>query len=291
MPYDGAYSDLMDKYGYIPADHTAPQFFPVEARKLYDETGEPLEGWNRIVRADTNKTLHVATDGYGLVKNEDAFGAFETALAGSALDLTGMRIGTDFARDGARCFRQYLLPAHKVEVKDGVMVALRLLMLNSYDGSIQFQGRAGAYNFVCANTSISGSDLAQFKIRHSGVIDIGAAVAKLVKAAEDHVHEIEGWRAWPQIQVPDLTARALIQGLPAASRSLVDHLVHQWVVARDTDERQGGPNLWCLYNVLTAWATHGETSSSDAPAIKADREMNVRKLIQGTAWQEIAAAA
>src|SRR4051812_20805483 len=102
MPFDLPYHDLMSEHGFVPADHHAPQFFPVAARRLYDEAGHELDGWKRIVREDTDKTLHVATDAYQVVTNEDAFGAFETALRESSLDLTGMQVATDYAGEGLR---------------------------------------------------------------------------------------------------------------------------------------------------------------------------------------------
>lgn len=287
MPLDGSYADLMDQHGFIPANHAAPVFFPVEALKLYDERGEVLPDYKRIVRMDTGKTLNVTTDSYTVVTNEEAFGAFEVELRNSKLDLAGMRIGTDYARDGARVFRQYLLPAHQVEVKPGVAVALRLIMMNSYDGSMRFQGRAGAYNFVCANTSIAGTDIAGFKVKHTGEIDLSKAIGSLVAAAEAHVIETGTWKAWPHIKITDLGARALIQALPGGSRTLVDHLVHRYLVARDTDEKQGGNNVWCLFNVLTAWATHGEVDAKGGSAqIKADREASVRKLTELPMWKQ-----
>ena len=289
MPYDGPYSELMERHGFIPADRAAPKFFPVEARKLYDETGEEIPGYRRIVRTDSAKTLNITTDSYKVITNEEAYGTFEDELRKSSLDLTDMRIGTDYAREGARVFRQYLLPAHQVEVKPGVAVALRLLMLNSYDGSLRFQGKAGAFNFVCANTSIHGNEISGFKIRHSGDIDLTGAVAGLVKAAQEHFAEAAKWRIWPSIRIADLQARALIQATPTIAKSTVDHLVHAYMVARDTDELQGGPNLWTLFNVLTAWSTHGNQDEADArrgfgAQVRTDRETSVRKLVAGPEW-------
>lgn len=288
MPFDLPYADLMEKHGFISADHAAPRFFPVEARKLYDEKGHEVDGYRRIVNADTNKTLNVTSVGYSLITNERLFSELEDKLRESKLDLTDMRIGTEFARDGARVFRQYMLPAHRVTVKPGVDVALRILALNSYDGSSRCTGRAGAYNFVCANTSIFGTDIAGFKLRHSGDLDLSGAVAGLVKAAEDHVAEASKWRVWPDIRITDVAARALIQTMPGISRVVVDYLVHRYLVARDTDELQGGPNLWTLYNVLTAWSTHGEVDEKRkgnfGAQVRSDREEVVRKTVTGAHW-------
>lgn len=293
MPLDAIspYADLMEQHGFIPANHSAPAFFPVAARKLYDETGQELPGYMRIVREDTGCTLNVATDSYKIITNEEAFGAFETALHESTLDLTGMRVGTDYANGGARCFRQYLLPAHVVEVKQGVSVALRLLMMNSYDGSLAFKGQVGAYNFVCANTSVSGVDFASFRMKHTGQLDVPKAISGLAQAAEAHVLEAARMKAWPQIGVSDAKAREVFGSMPQPTGMLVDHLVHRWLVARDTDPLQGGPNLWTLFNVLSAWSTHGENKVTGGRGqVKFDREQRVRRLIEGKVFKELADA-
>lgn len=289
MPLDAMnspYAKQMEDFGFIPSDHSAPKFFPVECLRVFDEKGHELPGYKRIVRSDTGVTLNVATDSYQVVSNEEAFGGFESALAESSLDLTDMRIGTDYSHNGARCFRQYLLPAHTAKVGKSD-IALRLIMMNSYDGSLAFRGQSGFYNFVCANTSVSGTDLASFKMRHTGGIDVPKAIAGLAKAAEAHVLESARMQAWPQIGVSDTAARAVMETIPQSTKTLVDDLVHRWLKARDEDEVQGGPNLWCLYNTLTAWATHGERAKSN---IRFDREQRVAKLMQGKAWKELADA-
>lgn len=289
MPFDNLpYSDLMEQHGFIPANHAAPQFFPVEALRVFDERGNELPGYKRIVRSDTGDTLNIATDAYKIVSNEEAFGGFETALRESALDLTDMRIGTDYAANGARCFRQYLLPAHRKEVKPGVDIALRLIMMNSYDGSLAFRGQAGFYNFVCANTSVMGTDLSSFRMTHAGNIDVPKAISGLTKAAEQHEVEVRRMLDWPRIEVSDSVARGVFEQMPAATGQLVDHLVHAWLRARDEDPNQGGANAWCLYNVLTAWSTHGEVKAAGGRGqIKHDREQRVRRLLEHKTWRDL----
>jgi hypothetical protein len=292
MPFDNLpYADLVEKHGFIPANHAAPVFFPVKARRLFDDQGHELPGWMRIVREDTGDTLHVATDKYQVVTNEEAFGAFEETLAKSSLDLTDMRIGTDYAHFGARCFRQYLLPAHRVQVKPGVEVALRLLMLNSYDGSLRFRGQCGAYNFVCANTSIMGTDYASFAMRHTGTIDVPKAIAGLTQAAEEHILTAKRWQAWPHIPVSDAQAIAVCASMPAATETLTDHLVHAYLRARDDGSAQSGANLWTLYNTLTYWSSHGDTTIKGGRGqARFDREKRVAGLIGGKVWAELADA-
>jgi hypothetical protein len=289
MPLDalGPYAGLAAKHGFVPADHAAPRFFPVAARRLFDEKGHELPGYKRIVREDTGDTLNVTTDAYEVITNEEAFHAFEEAIRISRLDIAGMMIGTDFSHGGARVFRQYLFPAHMVPVKPGVDVALRIIMLNSYDGSLAFRGTTGAFNFVCANTSILGREVAGFRLKHGKGADIGRGAEVLVAAAESFVEETARWREWPGIPVTDAQAIALFGALPQSTKALVEHLTLAWVQARDAEGPQSGPNLWTLYNVLTAWATHAEARAQKAQA-RFDREERVRRLLGAKDWLRLA---
>jgi hypothetical protein len=294
MPLDAltTYADLAKQHGVVPADHQAPRFFPVSARKVFDERGDELPGWLRIARDDTGSTLNLASEGYKLITNEMAFEAFEAAIRSSNLSWRNMMIGTDFSHGGARVFRQYLFPDHMVQVKPGVDVALRIIMLNSYDGSLAFRGTAGAFNFVCANTAIIGREVAGFRIRHSGSNDITGGIKSLVGAAEAFVEETDRWKTWPLIDVTDAQAIEVFKKIPQATEPLVADLSLRWLRARDHDLKQGGPNLWCLYNVLTAWATHDATKGKDSFAhTRHEREVRVRKVIDGDAWADILEAA
>lgn len=289
MPLDApmTYHQMMERDGFVPANHAKAQFFPVELRRLFDDRGVELEGWRRVVRTDTDATLYVHSDSYKLVSNEECFAAFEEALAASSLDTADMRVATDYAAGGARVFRQYLLPGHRVQVKPGVEVALRLLMFNSYDGSVAFTGRSGAYNFVCANTAVSGRDFASFRMRHAGEMDVGKAIKGLTEAAERYVADAARWRSWPEIAVSDLQAIAVFREFPSPTDALTNELTRRWVEARDQDERQGGANLWCLWNVLTAWATHG----SESRVQRFEREARVAKACEGATFRRLAGAA
>jgi hypothetical protein len=291
MPFDGPYADKMEQYGFIPANHKAPQFFKVEARRLFDEKGVEIEGYRRIVNAELDKTLHIATDAYELVSNEEAFGQFELALAKSNLDLTDMQIATDYSGYGARVFRQYLLPAHKVEVKPGVEVALRAIMMNSYDGSMKFRGCSGAYNFVCANTSIFGTDYSKFEFSHRGKVDVSKAITGLIAAAEEHVGAAKRWQRWPEIAITDQQAILAAQALPKVTKSLGDHLIHAWLDARDDTGPQGGANLWTLFNVFTAWSSHDSSEVEGGKGeARFEREKRVAGLLTGKLWKELEAA-
>lgn len=287
------YAGLMTKHGFVPANHREPnEHFPVSLRDVFDAAGNKIAGYLGVHRGDTDKTLAIHSDSYGLIPNEIAFGATERALAKSGLNLTDMQIATDYGSSGARTFRQYLLPAHTVEVTPGVNVALRLVLMNSYDATHGFKGRCGGYNFVCANTSMIGRDLANLTIRHVGDIAeerVGILATALVEAAETFLQIATDWKRWPNIDVSDNQAIEVFAEVPSASKRLTEHLTHRWIEAVHNDPVQGGRNLWTLYNVLTAWSTHGENGERGSPDTKAQREERVFKAAAAPKFLELKA--
>lgn len=287
MPFDTATLDG----DFVPMDHRQVQPISAKALKCFDENGQEIVGYHHIVRGDTGKTLRVAPDTYTVVQNDMAVDAIESALRKSRLDLTDARFGVDYSHDGGRMFAQWLFPAHTAEVRPGVEATLRVVLLNSYDGSSAVHCRVGAYNWVCANTSVSGKEFGSFRFTHSGEIDLVPAIGKLTLAAEEHVAQVERWKAWPSIPVSDQAVRAVMLSLPQTSETQVDALIHAWLKARDEDELQGGPNLWCLYNVLTAWASSKEMVGDGGNRAQRnwDRQKRVAGVVDGKLWAEMAA--
>ena len=172
----------------------------------------------RSVRGDNRETIRLAPDSYTLVQNEAAIGMIEDAFTKSKLDLTDARFGCDYSLDGARMFAQWIFPAHTTKVRDGVEASLRVILLNCYDATTALSGRVGAFNWACANQSVSGQEYASFKFQHKGEIDLRPAVERLAIAAEKHVIETTRWERWPAIAVSDQLARKLIGRCPRSPR-------------------------------------------------------------------------
>jgi hypothetical protein len=225
-----------------------------------------------------------------VIQNEAAIEMVETALVRSKLDLTDARFGVDYSHDGARMFAQWLLPAHTALVRPGVEASLRVIMLNAYDGTTALQGRVGSFNWACANQAVSGKEYASFRFAHTGKINLEPAIGKLTSAAENHVEEVRRWVNWPTVAVSDQLARKLLTALPKASTSQVDALVHDWLRARDEDPIQGGPNLWCLFNVLTRWATHDDAKGENKAFRNWERHERIAEVIEGKVWKEVEVA-
>lgn len=285
MPFDMAILD-----DFVPMDHKQVQPVSAKALKIYDAEGAEIPGWHHVVHGTTGATLRVCPEGYSLIQNDLAIDTIEAALRASRLDLTDARFGCDYSHDGARMFAQWIMPAHTAKVRQGVEASLRVVLLNAYDGSTSLSCRVGAFNWVCANTSVSGKEFASFKFRHSGKIDLEPAVRRLAQAAEEHVEQVRRWERWPAIAVTDVQARAAVSALPRVTEAMVDGLVHAWLKARDEDPLQGGANLWCLYNVLTAWASRDPTGGANRAFRNWERTEKVAALVESKLWTELATA-
>lgn len=272
------YADVMDKYGFIPANHVAPIEFEVLLNGIYDRQGRKIPGHKAVVRSDTGDTLAVHSDKYSLVPYQVHFDAFEKAIAKSGLNTTNLRIGTDLTNNGARIFRQYLFPDHMVEVNSGRHgmrpVAMRIVMFDSYDGSSKFRGMTGAFDFVCANQSVSGKEIDSIGFKHVGEMadKIDAAAEQLSGSAQRFIEEIERLKVWPRIDLKNVEFSELVDAMPQSNKTLVDYLTAEFA-------RFDGKNLWDGYNLLTRWATH-----ELPPKTRADRQKRVGELLEGELW-------
>jgi hypothetical protein len=273
-----SYQDLMEKHGFIPANHVEPISFGVELNGIYDKQGRRIPGHRAVIRTDTGDTLAVHSEKYALVPYQVHFDAFEGAIRSSGLKHDTMRIGTDLTDNGARIFRQYLFPDHQVTFDSGRgerTVALRIVMFDSYDGSSAFYGRSGAYDFVCANTSVSGKSIDEIRFKHVGdmALKIEDAAQRLTDSAERFIQEMARLKVWPHIALRPVEFSELVSDMPQSNPRLVDQLTADF-------SRQSGVNLWDAHNLLTTWATH------DCPVKTAlDRQKRVGLLLEGELWK------
>lgn len=282
MPLDVTpFYDQMSQFGFIPSNHVKPNWFPVEIGDVYDVRGKPIPNYKRVYRDDTGDTLAVHSDKYRLISYEKTFTAFDEALRTSGLNLDGMHIATDLTHNGARCFRQYLLPGHSVDVGDGDVTALRIIMFNSYDGSTMFSGMAGGYRFICANMSVLGNDLVRIGVKHIGNNDkdnkIELTIARLVAETAKAIKKIENMRKWQDIKITYDQVQQAMLDFPQVSDQLANNIITNMSVACHD-------NLWQFYNTLTAWSTHTETKQNHA-ATRSAREKRVGMFIESPAWR------
>jgi hypothetical protein len=275
------YIDKMRNFGFIPANHETPNFFPVSLVDIQTPDGVAVPGWKAVQRQDTLDVLAVHSDGYKLVSHEAVTAAFDEAVG--TLDTTDMQVCSDLTHNGGRLFRQYILPAYQIEAAPGDVASLRIIAFNSYDGSAAINFRAGTYRFVCANTSIIGTDIAAVRKRHTANLVVEDIALGMTEACRVYTQQMQRMRDWSHIPVGAAQAMAVFKDLPGSNDTLVGSLVSAYLLEADT----GHDDLWSLYNVLTAWASHSQPQNRNAFASRIAREERVAKLIEGTVWRRL----
>lgn len=272
------YDQMMDQYGFIPMNHQKPNFFPVGTQPIFDHTGKAIPGHKAVMRGDTGDVLAVHSDKYSMVPYEEHFAIFEEAIEVSNLNSTNMRIATDFQDNGAKIFRQYLFPEHTMML-DTVSckrpIALRIYMFDSYDGTTAWQGRAGFFDFVCANSAIFGTEIDSFKFKHVGQMadKVRQAADGLTSAAEKFIAEFPRLQRWPQISLDAHGFTEVVEALPQGNKRLTDALVSDYA-------RSQFGTLWEAHQLLTSWSTHGIPARTQA-----DRQKRVAALVEGDVWK------
>ena len=267
------YAKQMEDFGFVPANHESPLYFPVALKPL-SCMGHELPGYQAVVREDEERVLAVHSDRYSLMPNERVYALFDEAIRQSGLDVTDMRVADDMSHDGARAFRQYLFPGHVEEVA-GTEIALRIIAFNSYDGSLSARYRAGMYRFVCANTCVLGRDAADFKVRHIGDMEekMPAIAQSVVASAEAFVENAKRMRAWAGQRICTDDLGRLSKKFAAGNEKLENQLIADAL-------RACAETAWDYYNVLTAWATHASVrSAKNAAHAKTVREDKVAAFI------------
>ena len=173
---------------------------------------------------------------------------------------------------------------------NGTAISLRFLMWNSHDGSRKASGRAGFYNWVCANQAVRGKDLDTFEVRHIGqASDIRVKIDNLVSGADTAIEEMRRMRRWAEREIADGTALEVFKAMPGSNKGLVGDLMVSWVSAKNSTGPNGGSTMWALYNVLTDWATHTEGRSKNSANARVERQERIAKLMSQPAWAELAA--
>ena len=294
---------LNDLGDYGKADfnvYTRPVFFQSD------------EGLNRIpnklalVRDDTENSLGVVSDSYQIAQHPDAFRTVERIIAGSELDLEGVKRTISVSHGGARAYAIYSLPAHTIETSKGDPSALQISARNSFDGSWCFHVDIGSVRMICTNGQVFLEDFAMFKSKHTRGLNMAHAARKLSNAVEVYAKEVDRWKRWKQTGVSDNFAFALfgrIANCKAMHSDTIKHpsdllqepeiyrnktLVRLWDHYNANEKKALGSNLWAVYNAVTHWATHTPATKSTAQkniaAIKVKRQDTVRSVFKELSW-------
>lgn len=257
-------------------------FFPVEMFPLNTLTCVKDVGLHAVVRTDTNTILAVHGKRYNLITNYEVYRDVENAIKRvKGLDTEGVIIQDSLTNAGGKTIRSYLFPKHVVKVGQSDETLLRVSVINSYDGSCNFQILVGGFRIVCANGMVVGDTLGKYSNRHTSGYSTEVMQHRITAALEAFLAAGEKWKRWAKTPVTAADAVKHLEALAGESNALLRTLMGYW----DEERAKLGSNLWALFNAMTYWSTHQSVKNSSAdnkPAIILEREKRVGTILNSS---------
>lgn len=266
-----------------------------------DEDGTEFPSSKSVIyRTDTGEELGVHGHGYKPVAPKHMIDVTRNILERSGLQLNNMQEIIRTSHNGSRTFVQYKLPEHTYRTPDGDCAALSLLSISSFDGTWPFMISAAAIQQACTNLQVFvGGEVAVYKAKHTRSLNIEHGGRAITKSLEVFEKERELWAEWSNKQVTDQqafvffckslkankaleliadggTPETALHDMPRRNKSLE----FIWAKYVGVYKTRLGSNFWAVYNAMTDWSTHAETSRESSmhniAAIQNQRQQTVR---------------
>jgi len=159
-----------------------------------------------IVRKPTpaDKTfvpVGVVSEDYVLIPHSEVVSTAERALWKANIDPRIVRAELEITEYGERMNLSLYLPDEfAFDPGDGNMMALRLELYNSVEGSTRFRALMGWFRFVCSNGLIIGITKSDFRRRHIGnlrISDVSTVLLSGIKESKAEIRNFGVWRSQP----------------------------------------------------------------------------------------------
>ena len=265
--------------------------FDISLKSLYYQTEHTVNGTKvnkkAIVRTDTNQCLGIVGPRYKAINHRDMIDNQRSIIGRSGLDTDNIREQIVTDRNGARCYVTHTLPNEFLETPDGDTAALTFLGVNSFDGLFSFMISAGARQSACMNGQIftEGSS-SLYKSRHTQQLDIHKGSRIVAFGLEVMMQQNELWKRWYNSKasadiINDIFSAATGMNPSEDKRFNNKNFIQLNKLYRDSYSQKQGHNLWAVYNSLTHWATHCQSTrkGSSTIAMKNRRANKVSEVI------------
>lgn len=272
-------------------------FFDVNIQPLKEHLNSNMtDNDNQIVfDSEANHIIAVHGSRYTLLKNSDAFDsvneAVNTLAENGVLNMDGAFIKDAVVNKGGKVIRQYFFPAHMVQIGSGDKVILRLVVVNSYDGSCNFQVQAGGFRIVCTNGMITGEKFLSLDVRHTGTMDFAQVTRQVTTAVSSFENMGDYWSKLINSPLNRKDADKIITDMSTVGRELSMSKFDMFERLYTDHKKTLGENHWAMYNSLTAWATHykvNESNISNIDNVRLDREKSIQNLMRKPAiWNPV----
>ena len=243
---------------------------------VYMQGGEKAVGIAKGIVNELGDCIAVVGMNYNLVQNKVIMPQFHEVIMASDLDKTGMTKEIQQSHYGAKTIVTYTFPAHQIEIAPGDHVQLRIMVLNSYDGSWKFMSMVGAVRIACMNGQVVVDKFSSYNSKHTASLDTDVAVAKMETALEVYTKNAEIWKSYPKTTVTNLQATRIFKQVAGKSDRLEALLEETYLKYVD----ETGKNLWAVFNTLTDWSSHAKfKNEANKVATIYNREAKVRKVL------------
>jgi hypothetical protein len=274
-------------------------FFDVDIQPLNPllPLGMTDNGEQVVINKDDNHLIACHGKQYALLKNADAFDAVQNTLNALAskgkLDMDGAFIKDAVVQKGGKVIRQYFFPAHRVSVGSGDSVILRLVVINSYDGSCNCQVQAGGFRIVCTNGLVTGEKFLSLNARHSGEMDLTRMMRNVETAITSFSNMGLYWQQLIKTPLSDAHADKLLTALATENNTTSFAKFEMFDRLYREHKHDLGANYWAMYNTITAWSTHykvNENNIANLENVRLKREGDVGVFLKNPLWEVKAAA-
>lgn len=223
--------------------------FPVRLQPLFLKNNEePVPRLRAVVREDTHESIGIVSNRYNLITHRQALDIVEpfTRAFGSA------ETKQILEKNGARLISRHTYRDKKVTIPSvGDTVALRIDVVNSYDGSEPLKFDIGALVLRCLNGMTAVNESIGLRFKHTGGFNPDAVTFPDPEQIWDRfTKKADLWDRWTAIPNSDDYTDEVMKRLMAASV-----IGARYILDRQSDLRSA-PTKWELYDKLTYTITH-----------------------------------
>jgi hypothetical protein len=194
---------------------------------------------------------------------------------------------------GAQVQRSYILPA--VQPMDRDMqgrLGFRMVVSNGYDGRVKVGLLHGFVDFYCTNGMFIGTDIDSFERKHTSgfsLQNVSNQIASALVSVQDQFRVVSDLSRTP-------AGYDNVQAFFAAVAS--ERRATRLMERFEIEAADRGRNLWAVVSAMTYYSSHdsdeftirGSETNDNVSATLMQRQLEVRRWMDGSAWQRLLAA-
>lgn len=237
------------------------------------------------------KIVQACSSNYGLLKNEDFFGAFEAKMREEHIQFKAIyrnRQDAQFAAD-------YILDGELSVATKADTIQPKIRLINSYDGSSFTSGSVGFYRQICSNGLHALKYEIDFKVRHTeaGVVAAIPSIHDMIErySKTEGVNLVRRFEVLAEAAMSHRDAREIVKSVVSKTNlfkfeksdknpdpSLNAQFVLD-VISRETRTLKTVPNKWIVYNALNEWLNN-DSRNQKTDAIRTATDAKIFEAVE-----------